>query len=217
VTQLEQELPRIKDEDDRAERQRELTAIQSRLRDGDFEVGDRLLVTVDSAASAPADSFTVKEGRVIEPRDMPPISLQGVLRSELDDYLTKQYGRVLRNPSVKATPLLRIAVYGPVQNPGFYSFPFDALVSDVIMKAGGPGQSADLNRSYVQRGKRKVVEEREVQKAIVNGLTLQDINVRPGDALVVGAQGSKNWTNTLRTIAIGVTLSLTLYSLGKRL
>ena len=56
---------------------------------------------------------------------MPDISLQGVLRSELQDYLTTQLGKYIKRPEVQTTSLVRVAVMGSVNKPGFYQLPAD--------------------------------------------------------------------------------------------
>ncbi|MDQ3696782.1 MAG: SLBB domain-containing protein [Gemmatimonadota bacterium] len=218
VVRLQQEIATTSKKDTRAAKQADLAVAEGRLRDGDFDVGDRINVRVDSASMSATDTFTVKEGRMIEPREGPPVSLHGVLRAELQEYMTAQYARYLRNPNITATPLMRVAILGGVGNSGFFTLPYDMLLSDALMFAGGPGQGADLSKSYVQRGKRKVVEEREFQKALMENESLEGLGVRSGDAIVVGGSpSSKDWTQTLRTVGVSLGLVLTLYGLSKRL
>lgn len=153
---------------------------------------------------------------MVEFPGLPPISLNGVLYSELSDYLTQQLSRYFRNPSVHAYPLLRIAIYGPVANPGFYSLPADVLLSDAIMHAGGPAQTARMDETVVKRGEREIIGEREVQRALVYGYTLSQMNLRDGDAIHVGGANPRNWTNILRAASIGVGLAVTIYGISTR-
>ena len=83
---------------------------------------------------------------------MPDISLQGVLRSELQDYLTTQLARYIKHPDVQTTSLVRVAVMGSVTKPGFYQLPADLALADAIMIAGGPTTTADVDRTQVKRG-----------------------------------------------------------------
>src|SRR3569623_1981355 len=73
----------------RQQRQMQAATIRARLRDGDFVVGDCILLSVrgDSTIS---DTVTVRAGRMIRLENIPDISLQGVLRSGLLDYLAEQ-------------------------------------------------------------------------------------------------------------------------------
>lgn len=216
AAQTERDAAASRDARDRERKQAEATVIRDRLRDGDFQVGDRLTVTVDTALNMAADTFTVRAGRVVTLPEVNEVSLQGVLRSELQDYLTKQYARYLRNPTVKTTSLIRIHVLGAVGKPGFFSVPSDMLVTDVIMVAGGPGPVADINKSVVKRGTREVVSRKALQVAIVNGKTIDQLNLRAGDAIIVGGGQPKNWYNILQVVGFSVAIVGTLYGISRK-
>jgi protein involved in polysaccharide export with SLBB domain len=201
----------------RSRKEEEATYIRERLRDGDFHTGDRIALEVDTGSAAVADSFTVQQNRTIVLPALPEISLQGVLRSELQDFVTRQYARILRNPSVKATPLLRVAVMGAVMRPGFYWLPADIPLTDAIMLAGGPLQTSDVNSSEVKRGRRVVLPKREVQRALVLGTTLDDLNLRAGDAIMIADKPRQRWSEVVRLAAAAMGLGLTLYAIGRKL
>ena len=136
----------------RQQKQMQAATIRARLRDGDFDVGDRILLAVRGDSTI-GDTVTVRAGRMIRLANMPDISLQGVLRSELQDYLTTQLARYIKRPDVQTTSLVRVAVMGSVAKPGFYQLPADIALADAIMIAGGPthdcgrGQNASETRS----------------------------------------------------------------------
>jgi polysaccharide export outer membrane protein len=178
-----------------AQRQ-EAAAIRQRLRDGDFQVGDRVVVSVQGETFL-TDTFTVRAGRMISIPNLPDISLQGVLRSELANHLTREIGKYVRDPSVRATSLVRISVMGEVSQPGFYAVPADFLASDVIMAAGGPTQLADTRKSELRRNNKVLIKRQALQQAITNGETLDRLDIRAGDELVVGRKTQRDW----RTIA----------------
>ncbi len=188
-------------------------AIRERLREGDFKVGDRVVVTVQGETFV-TDTFTVRAGQLISLPNLPDISLRGVLRAELTDYLTREIGRYIRNPTVKTTSLIRVAVLGEVGNPGFFSVPADYLVSDVIMAAGGPTALADLKKSELRRDQKVLLDEDEMQQAIASGTTLDRLDVRPGDELHVGQQKKIDWWTAARTVGailgiVGTVIALT--------
>lgn len=163
--------------------------IRKRLAEGDFQAGHRILLFVvgDSALS---DTFTVRSDQKLQLPNLPEISLTGVLDSELQGYLATQLAQYIRNPSVRAQALLRVQVSGDVANPGFYAIRTDTPVSDVIMNAGGPSQSADMNKTELRRGSAVVVPRGGIQTAIQKELTMSDIGARPGDELYVPAKPS---------------------------
>jgi hypothetical protein len=216
ATQLEREVASASSDEERESKAGEAAMLRTRLRDGDFRTGDRIVVKVDSGITAQADTFLVTGDRSVSFPGLPPIPLTGVLHSELSEYLTQQLARYFRDPKVEAYPMLRIAVLGPVGNPGFYSLRADVLLSDAIMNAGGPGSTADLNKTVVKRGEREVIDRRTVQRALVYGYTLSQMNVRDGDAIHVGGGTQRSWYTTLRAVSIGLGLALTVYGITQR-
>jgi hypothetical protein len=193
----------------------EAARIRARLRDGDFNTGDRVVVKVDSGVFAQADTFVVREGRLVEFPGLPAITLTGVLHAEISDYLTQQLSRYFRDPKVQAYPLLRVAIFGPVGSPGYYTLPADLLLSDAIMSAGGPGSSAKMDETVVKRGEVEVIDKRDMQRALVYGYTLSQMNIRDGDAIHVGGGTTRNWTSVLRAISIAVGLGFTVHRISK--
>jgi polysaccharide export outer membrane protein len=175
--------------------------IRKRLAEGDFQAGHRILLFVvgDSALS---DTFTVRSDQKLQLPNLPEIPLTGVLDSELQAYLATQLAQYIRNPSVRAQALLRVQVSGDVANPGFYSIRTDTPVSDVVMNAGGPTQSADMNKTELRRGSAIVVPRGGIQTAIQKELTMSDIGARPGDELFVPAKPSGDrWQKLLAVSA----------------
>jgi polysaccharide export outer membrane protein len=160
-----------------------------------------LFVTGDSALS---DTFTVRSDQKLQLPNLPEISLAGVLDSELQGYLQTQLAQYIRNPTLTAQTLLRVSVSGDVAKPGFYSVRVDTPVSDVIMEAGGPSSSADMNKTELRRGSTAVVKRDGIQSAIRAELTMSDIGARPGDELFVPTKSvGSRWTK-VATVAAGV-------------
>ena len=176
----------------RQQKQMQAATIRARLRDGDFDVGDRILLSVrgDSTIS---DTVTVRAGRMIRLANIPDISLQGVLRSELQDYLTTQLARYIKHPDVQTTSLVRVAVMGSVSKPGFYQLPADLALADAIMIAGGPTTTADVDRTQVKRGADVIYSSQLLGQEVAKGATLDQLNIRPGDQILIGERHHTNW------------------------
>jgi protein involved in polysaccharide export with SLBB domain len=188
--------------DTAARRQRlaEADAMRARLRDGDFEVGDRVVLRV-SGVPALTDTFTVAAGRVLRLPDLGDIPLGGVLRSELQPYLQRQIARYVINPTVEARSMMRVAVLGAVEKPGFYSVPPDMLVGDAVMVAGGLAREADVGKSVVRRGSKEVWTRQRLHRALLDGLTVDQLDLRPGDEIVVGERVRRDWGDIIRNSA----------------
>ncbi|NUO64178.1 MAG: hypothetical protein HOQ11_06750 [Gemmatimonadaceae bacterium] len=171
-----------------------------RMRDGDLHVGDRVVLRVPGVATL-TDTFVVRAGRTLELPDIPPIGLAGVARSDLTHHLRLELARYVRDTAaVEARSLMRVSVIGDVNAPGYYAVAPDALVGDVLMRAGGLARTADAERITVRRGPATIWKEEDLRRAIVAGRTLDELGLRAGDELVVPAR--RDWTEYARTGAL---------------
>jgi len=163
-------------------------AIRQRLRDGDFQTGDRIVVTVVTSESH-TDTLVVRSGRALElPARLGKMTvpLIGVLRSELQERVTSEILKYVKAQQIVVTPLIRVGILGEVARPGYFAFASDLPITDAIMGAGGPSVMADLDRSVVRRGNQEFRSTRETRQAIATGMTLDQFGLSPGDELVVG-------------------------------
>jgi protein involved in polysaccharide export with SLBB domain len=158
--------------------------VRRRLQEGDFQPGDEVTVFVDGHPEISA-AYTVDPTRSIMVPGVGAIPLRGVLRSELDEYLGNYLAQYVRDPRVRAASTIRVMVLGSVGKPGFYSVPSHALVTDVIDVAGGTGANSRLTQIRIERDGRRLMPESELQDAIIEGRTLDQLNVRAGDRIVV--------------------------------
>ena len=192
----------------REQKRAEAEALRMRLQYGDFRVGDRVVLIV-RRDSALTDTFTVRPGATLSLPGMPPLSLQGVLRSELQEHVTLHVAKLLRDPEVEAYPLIRLGVLGEVDRPGYYFVMPDALVTDAIMVAGGPTREADLTKTTVRRGRTPLLDRGELRAAVMQGATLDQLGLHSGDEIVVGERRGR-WDTVLRTAGYvsGIVLSI---------
>jgi protein involved in polysaccharide export with SLBB domain len=158
--------------------------IRQRLAEGDLQVGDRVALYVVGYPQL-TDTFTVSAGRVLILPETGEIPIAGVLRSELTAHLQTNIGRFIREPVVRAQPLIRLDIRGAVGRPGFYTLAADMLLSDVIMAAGGPSARSGLDKMRIVRGPSVVWSGSELSSALVEGLTLDQLSVRAGDRIEV--------------------------------
>jgi protein involved in polysaccharide export with SLBB domain len=191
--------------DDRARRTAEIATIQDRLTNGDFQVGDRVVLFV-SGQQALTDTFTVREGQILHLPSLSDVTLHGVLRSELQAHLYTEISRFLRYPVVRSGSLVRLSVLGSVQRPGFYALPADMLISSAIMTTGGLASNANVDRTVIRRGGQVIWPANAVSSAIRQGLTIDQLNLRAGDEIVVGEKKS-SWT-TVGLPVLGATVAI---------
>ncbi len=199
----------------KSQKMMQAATIRARLRDGDFDVGDRVYISIRTDSTI-SDTVTVRAGRMIRLPNIPDISLQGVLRSELQDYLTTQLTRYIKRPDVQTTSLVRVAVMGAVSKPGFYQLPADLALADAIMMAGGPTQNADVDRTEVKRGNDVVYSSTLLGQEVAKGATLDQLNIRPGDQILIGERHKTNWALIASIVGITAGLVSTAVVLSRR-
>jgi SLBB domain len=169
----------------RAQNAMSAAAIRQRLRDGDLQVGDRVVVTIISDA-VHTDTVVVRSGRSLELPGMIIVPVAGVLRSELQQRVSTEVLKYVKAQQIDVTPLMRVGVLGAVARPGYFAFASDIPITDAIMGAGGPTGTADVGRSIVRRQNQEYRSAGETTKAISSGLTLDQFGLSAGDELVVG-------------------------------
>ncbi len=188
-----------------------VTARAQEVQPDDFHVGDRIALRIEGPQVF-SDTVVVREGLILRLPNIGDIPMTGVKRSNVESYLTQQIGKFIRDPVIHATPLVRIAILGQVGRPGFYTMPSDVLLSDVVMRAGGPTGNADLSRTVVRRSGQEVISREQVASALTSGMTLDQLHIAPGDEMVVGEKPSSIWGTALTVLGVSVPIiSLLIY------
>lgn len=197
----------------RARARAEAAAIRRRLSEGDFRIGDLIELRIDAVPGV-NDTVTVLEGRRINVRGYRQVSLAGVLRSELESKLQLDLADYIRNTTVSARPMVRVAVFGTVARPGYISVPVEVSLDQVLMLAGGPAATAAVEKTRLMRTDEVILNADEFLAAVASGKTLADLGVLDGDALVV-PPGELPWDRnaTLQIVSLFLTPLLTIFVL----
>ncbi len=211
---LEARAARLEQAAQSADAVREAAAIRTRLARGDFRVGDRILLTVEGEKDL-SDTFTVGLGGQLTLPLIGNVPLEGVLRSELQDYLTRRLAQNLRDPEVRTRAFVRLSVQGAVTHPGYYGVPADALLSDALMAAGGTMQEANLSRLRIERDGKPLWEGKALQQAIAEGRTLDGAGLVAGDQVIVPRRSGATAGDVLRLVGVLVTIPVTIYTLTR--
>jgi hypothetical protein len=187
--------------------------LRTRLEKGDFQEGDRIWVVVEGANILTKPETLVvqggKSGKIIQLPRMADLSLDGVLRSELVDRFKQHLAQYIKEPVVRATPLVRVAVLGSVGHPGYFYTAADIPLSDVIMQAGGPGGNADLGKVSIRRGSEVIWDGKDTQAALADGLSIDQLHMRAGDEIDVGEKRHFPWSTTLAIVIPIITVIVT--------
>lgn len=177
--------------------------VRTRLSEGDFRVGDRVALIVEGEPAL-TDTFVVRAGQTLVLPVIGTIPLHGVLRSELEPHLRGELQRYIRDPVVYARPLISISVSGHVGHPGFYELPAEARLNDVLMAAGGPVRDAHIEGIRIERDGEKILQGEALRQALIEGYTLDQLNLRAGDRLIVPREGIFNLGPTAQWLLLTV-------------
>lgn len=199
----------------------EALLLRSRLEHGDFQDGDRIVVKPLGTLATmpnflgPNDTLVLRAGKRMQIPQMEDLSLDGVLRSELSAKVSSHLAKYVRDSSVLVTPLIRLAVVGQVRVPNFYYTTVDVLLSDMIVKAGGPNGNADwLGNVEIRRGTETIWNAKDTRTAMTDGISLERLNLRTGDEIYVDEQktGGFSWSTVFQVFG---TLAGVLYTLDR--
>jgi hypothetical protein len=199
------ELERLAVAAEKAGRTSEAWLLRYRLKNGDFQEGDRILLRVENVPGM-SDTLIVRRGKHVEFQNMADLSLDGVLRAELTDTLRQHLSKYVHNPVFRVTPLLPLVIIGKVGSPGYYYMSADAVFRDVLNRARISGGS-DLNKITIRRDAKVIWKPEDVRVALNDGLSIDRLHLRAGDEVSVG--GGKGFG--LNSILPWVTTGLTVY------
>ncbi len=117
-----------------------------------------------------------------------------------------KYSSLYKNPELTILPLVRVNIFGEVRNAGFYYVTGSDKLSDLIAKAGGTTQDADLSDIYITRNGKEIKINGE--KVLENGSSLDDIGLQSGDQIDITRKWFSGATSTVIITALGVAASV---------
>lgn len=182
------------------------------LSSGAIRVGDRIILMVEDE-EALTDTFTVKAGTYIDLPVLGEVQLAGVRRSDVESHLTREIGRFIKNPLVRAYTLVRIAVLGEVGTSGYFAVPSDALLADVINEAGGPTAEADMKKVQLQRRGKVLRKGSQLRNEIAAGQTIDELGLEAGDEIIIPRRHDSE--RMVRILSLIVAIPLTVVALGR--
>lgn len=190
----------------------EIDLIRARLQNGDFQPGDQVALAVEGHEQL-TNTFTVvttARGPALRLPELGDVALAGVLRSEIEQHLSQEVKRYIRNAVVHAEATLRISILQGVQRPGYYAAGAEDLITDLLMLAGGPSPQADLGKIRIERGKERIWQGDALQEAIVQGRTIDQLSLRAGDMIIVPVPSQRQWLTVLQATSIIIPAIFTL-------
>jgi polysaccharide biosynthesis/export protein len=153
------------------------TATVSRVHPGDV-VRVAVWREPDYSGDYPVDA----RGRLILPQ-LGTMVVTGRTTDWLSDSLSSAYRKLLNNPSVSVTVMMRVTVSGEVGRPGFVPADATMSVGDLISQAGGLTPYANRDKIQLLRDGRVIVA------SLGPGTMLQRTPVQSGDQVYVPQRG----------------------------
>lgn len=199
----------------RAQASGQAAAIDRRLALGDFRPGDRLYIAVAGEEQLKGDTFSVGPDRDVVLPIIGTMPLTGVLRADVEPYVKKYISTYLRNPIVRAQPLIAVTVFGHVTRPGFFTTPTGIPITQVLTNyAGGPSPDANLAALTISRDGQVIWTGAALQRAMIEGRTLDQLGIRAGDRIDVPG-GATNAFSVVQTLSYALGIPLSLYAVLK--
>jgi|Deesub1362B_J571_1020462.scaffolds.fasta_scaffold01522_7 polysaccharide export outer membrane protein len=139
----------------------------------------------------------------------------GLTPTELIERLGERYSAFVERPFIHVRPLIRVSVMGAVFRPGSYRIDPSSSLWELLELAGGVRNEADLNKIFVQRGGRKVIEN--LLSAFENAYSLKSVGIRSGDQIVVPAKRPFFLARMVGFLNLGISIALLYIRLSDRM
>lgn len=160
--------------------------------------GDAILLELKDEPELGGQYTVGEDGAVL----LPLVGLIRVADRPLEDVraeIIAAYEVELRDPVIRVTPLIRIAVLGEVQRPGLFPVDPTHTIGDVIAAAGGLTSEADRENIVIVRGRESIVMSLDPDAARLQ------LALESGDQILVGRQ---SWLRQNATVFVGALASV---------
>ena len=158
--------------------------------------GDTINITVWERESLSGSVVVDANGYISLPSPIGSVKVNGLTATEISRILTERLKEYVRNPTVfvSVTPAqgFRVHVLGEVQSPNFYQVPEGTSIQEVITRAGGFTQLADIRHIRLIRGEKNAAEDDRIQERTIdfsqfveNGVLTANPVLEQNDVLIV--------------------------------
>ncbi len=134
--------------------------------------GDTISITVWEKESLSGVVVVDTNGYIALPPPIGSVKVAGLSATEISQLLTERLEEYVRNPTVfvSVTPAqgFTVHVLGEVQTPSFYQVPDGTSVQEVITRAGGFTQLADLKHIRLLRKEEDADESDQMQERVID-------------------------------------------------
>ena len=133
------------------------------------------------------------------------------LRNSIKD----SYEIIYREPELTIQPLFRINVLGEINAPGIYYVTGFEKLTDLLARAGGETEEANLDKIYLLRDGEQI--DVNAKKILKQGQSLQDFGLKSGDQVYVSRVGLVSFRNASLLISgLGVATTIAAIFITRR-
>lgn len=132
--------------------------------------------------------FTVDRTGSISLPGVGSLHVAGMPYSELNNFLTEQFGKIYRNfklnANLGALRTIQVFVMGQALRPGTYSISSLSTLTNAIFASGGPAQQGSMRDIQVKRGD-KTIDHFDLYDLLLYGDKSHDIPLATGDVIFI--------------------------------
>lgn len=154
---------------------------------------DGVRVTILNISDNVTGDYFIQKDSTLQLPYIGNLKVLGEDYSIVKQIIVERYEAIYRDLEIDVKPLLRINVLGEVNSPGEYYITGVESVTDILARAGGETQDADLSEIILTRNGEDI--ELDVEEMLESGNQLDDIKLQAGDRIYVTAQwlgGARN-------------------------
>ena len=170
--------------------------------------GDGIRITFFNIEDSVKGNYYVQDNGMIHLPYLGLVNTREVNFSELRSNIISDYSEIYRNPEINIQPLLRINIFGEVQNPGVYYLTGFETLTDLITIAGGETSDSNIENISIIRNESKLNVDLNL---FLNGKNiLSNIGIESGDKIYVPRRwwvGARDASIVVSGVAVLVALA----------
>ena len=166
--------------------------------------GDGLKLIFYNISDSLSGQYYIQENGNISLPYLGIIRASGRNIDSLTQEIYNKYSDLYRNPELTILPIVRVNIFGEVNKPGYYYVTQTDKLADLIAKAGGPSDVANLGGITLTRNGKEL--DINGEQIIESGNKESDITLQSGDQIYV----PKKWfSGSTQAIVIATLSTLT--------
>lgn len=173
-----------------------------------LQPGDGIRITFFNIEDSVRGNYYVQDNGMIHLPYLGLVNTREANFSELRSKIISDYSEIYRNPEINIQPLLRINIFGEVQNPGVYYITGFETLTDLITIAGGETSDSNIEDISIIRNESNL--NVDLNSFLNEKNSLSDIGIESGDKIYVPRRwwvGARDASIVVSGVAVLVALA----------